>query len=295
MLRNMLLLSVGAIALAGSQALAADLPSRAPPPVFLPPAAVFSWTGFYAGLNAGYAWANDPVSAFVPGPPNNFSNGSTAPLEATIVGTGGLHPSGFIGGGQLGYNWQINRFVVGLEGDIDGLTGNATRDSGDLVGFTARFKPRKLIDDVDHVHHDWFATVRGRLGYAITERALVYATGGLALTQDNFSRDLAWSYIDPCPTGAGGLHQCHVGSISQTMAGWTVGGGIEYAIANNWTIKAEYLHAGFGHASFSTFNPTRTPPQQIVHTIGGSTFDIARAGINYKFDWGAPAPVVARY
>lgn len=291
MLRSMLLASVGALALIGPAAFAADPPSSPPPLAYPPPVPIFTWTGFYLGLNAGYAWGDDPVTAFVPGPPNRI--GGTAPLEASLVGTGSMRPSGFIGGGQIGYNWQINHFILGLEGDVEGLTASATRDSGYLQGFTTRFRPRKIIHDFDHVSYQPFATIRGRVGYAFN-RLLIYATGGLAVTGQNFSRDLAWSYIDPCPTSGDGLHQCHVGSISRTLAGWSVGGGVEYALTNNWTVKAEYLHADFGRTSLTTFNPA-VSGQQIIHTIGRTTFDIARAGVNYKFDWGNPAPVVARY
>ncbi len=280
--------------LAGPMAFAADFSYPASPPVLTAPA-VFSWTGFYAGLNVGYVWGNDPVSAYAPNL-SQWGAGSTAPFEAAIVGTGSMHPSGVIGGGQIGYNFQIDHYVLGLEGDVEGLDASSTRDSGYLTGFTTRFRPRKLIHDVDEVSYQPFATIRGRIGYAF-DRVLIYATGGLAVTGQDFSRSLDWTYIDaPCPYGADGLHACHAGSISRTLAGWAIGGGIEYALTNNWTIRAEYLHADFGTTNFSTFNPgTSHPGQQLIHTIGDTTFDIARVGINYKFDLGGLAPAVIKY
>ena len=83
-----------------------------------------------------------------------------------------MHPNGVIGGGQIGYNLQINQWVMGIEGDVEGLDASATRDSGYLTGFTTRFVPRKLIHDVDQVSYQPFATVRGRIGYAF-DRVLV--------------------------------------------------------------------------------------------------------------------------
>jgi outer membrane immunogenic protein len=295
MLSKILLTPICALSVATSQVFAADLPSRKSPIPVPPP--IFAWTGFYMGVNAGHAWIDDPVSAYAPSSVG-FSNGSTAPLEATFVGAGFMHPNGFVGGGQIGYNFQINRWVFGLEGDIQGMTSDLTRDSGYLTGFTARFNPRKVLHDVDHVNHDWFASIRGRLGYAVMDRLLVYATGGLALTNIKFSRQLNWSYLDGCPPAADGLSQCHAGEVDNTLTGWTLGGGVEFALTNNWTVKAEYLHAEFGRTDFTTLNIGKLAagaPQMLNHSIEHSYFDIVRAGLNYKFDWPAFAPVVARF
>src|ERR1700726_3938275 len=126
MLRCTLLASAGAMALTGA-ALAADLPSRAPPPVYLPPPPIFTWTGLYVGLNAGGTWSN-----------SNTVNTATADLFGNPALVGGVpfgvasaalatrsvpaKIDGFIGGGQIGYNWQLtNSWVFGLEADIQGV------------------------------------------------------------------------------------------------------------------------------------------------------------------------------
>src|SRR2546430_2572887 len=127
MLRRTLLASVGAIALFGSAAFAADLPSRAPPPVYLPPPPVFTWTGLYIGGNAGYTWAAsrnvDTTTVAVFAAPT--FEPERALSSALATGAVSLNPNGFIGGGQIGYNFQFaNSWVVGIEADIQGIAGN---------------------------------------------------------------------------------------------------------------------------------------------------------------------------
>ena len=106
MLRRILLASVAAFGLAGS-AFAADLPSRAPPPIYVPPAPIFTWTGLYLGGHIGYAWDNNNLTGW--GPYYAFSGVNYA-------------PSGVIGGAHVGYNLQLSQFVIGLEGDVDGTS-----------------------------------------------------------------------------------------------------------------------------------------------------------------------------
>src|SRR5664279_800008 len=132
MLRRILLSSAGALALTGA-AFAADLPSRAPPPVYVPPPPLFSWTGFYAGLNAGYHWGGSSYS-FI-GTDTDGAGLGTALGAGAILSPAAHGSNGFIGGGQIGYNYQIQSFVLGLEVDIDGATGRNSRTTfhdGDL-------------------------------------------------------------------------------------------------------------------------------------------------------------------
>ena len=126
--RQFFLASVGAIALAGS-ALAADLPSRAPPPVYLPPVPIFTWTGIYLGGQIGYAWGNNSGGTFVAG------DGLGDIFTANFSGS----PQGVIGGAHVGYNYQINQWVLGLEGSVDGtsLSRTVTATGVDLFGATA--------------------------------------------------------------------------------------------------------------------------------------------------------------
>jgi outer membrane immunogenic protein len=160
-------------------------------------------------------------------------------LPATSNVNGGMF------GGQLGYNWQFGQFVYGVEGDGDwtDLRGTA-RVANCGVGFC-------------RTRNDFLATARGRIGFA-ADRWLPYVTGGLAVGN-----------IRATVPGAAG--------IDETNAGWTVGGGLEFALAGNWTAKAEYLHVDLGNAGCST--PCGLPAGNNV----GLTTNVVRGGINYRF------------
>ena len=167
MIRKLLLASVGALALTGSAALAADLPSRAPPPVYVPPVPIFSWTGIYVGGQVGYAWS---------------SNGSQGidgfdPITGAVIATSlGQKPNGVIGGAHVGYRYEVPQWnwfsssgvVLGLEGSVDGtsLTNQGAAAAGDFF-INAYSK------------NDIQGSIRGQLGFA-WDRVLIYATGGVA-------------------------------------------------------------------------------------------------------------------
>ena len=242
MIRKVLLSTVFA-ATAGA-AVAADLPStKGPAPFVAPP--VFTWTGFYVGLNAGGQFGTSNARLVVPAIVNGVANNinATATTIAVGAGNGSIDPTGFTGGLTVGYNWQMNSLVFGVEGDINysGLSGNRT-GLGTAGGFQGTA--------TDRIRTNWFGTVRARLGFA-ADRALFYVTGGAAFTDAQFSRSLDWTFNDLCPASpiAGAGVRCHVGSV-RFNTGWTVGGGIEYAFTNNWTAKAEYLYSDFGSRSF---------------------------------------------
>ena len=211
--------AAGLLALVSTaSAIAADIPRR-PPPAKAPsyvPAPLYNWTGFYVGINGGGGWGE-----------SNF----TAPFA-----TGDFDLSGWLAGGTVGYNWQANRAVFGLEADIDWSNIDGSAACGGTTCTT---------------ENKWLGTVRGRLGYAMG-RYMPYVTGGLAFGEVK-------------TTVAG------TGSRSSTETGWTVGGGLEAALAGNWTGKVEYLYVDLDNAG--------TP-------VGGSAefkTHIVRAGINYRF------------
>ena len=158
-LRCTLLASVGAIALAGS-AFAADLPSRAPPPVYVPPAPIFTWTGIYVGGQIGYAWGTSNTNLG-----DNFG-------DYTSFST---NNSGVIGGAHVGYNLQLSQFVIGLEGDVDGSSLSKSV-SGDPY-CVRRFLT--LCTTTISGNLGVQGSIRGRVGYA-WDRVLLYATGGVA-------------------------------------------------------------------------------------------------------------------
>src|SRR5580765_7619808 len=156
-MRTRLLLGLCAAAFAAAPAIAADLPLKAPP---LPPPPVFSWTGFYIGANIGGKWAN--VGHEVTGAGTTFTfNNDTA--------------SSFIGGGQIGYNWQTGAWVFGIEGDIDAQDFSRSRVVGTTIG-------PFIAGDTFSAESRWQASLRGRIGYAAWDRTLLYVTGGGAWT-----------------------------------------------------------------------------------------------------------------
>jgi outer membrane immunogenic protein len=219
-----------------AKALAADiaLPPRLPGVSYLP-AATYNWAGGYLGLNGGYAFGSSNWSL------NGISSGS-------------FNTNGFLFGGTLGGNFQTGRFVFGLEADLDwsGLTGSTfSAGCGAIAGFAGATCQTKS---------DWLSTARGRIGYAF-DRALLYATGGLALA------GVEIALTQPA------------GSDSFVEAGWTVGGGVEVALTDNWTAKAEYLFVDFGKITCHVSLP-------VCNTGAVSLSEnVIRAGVNYKFNW----------
>ncbi len=334
-----LLLSAAALALFAGSALAADLPSRKGPPVLPPPPPPPPpmWTGFYVGLNAGGTWSNSNRQVVAVGPlgtsnfwspdgvvfldPTNYLGAFSAAASASGFNSG--NNGGFIGGGQIGYNWQFyNNFVVGLEADIQGIAGNqVSRTFATGVGvpgvigtafgdaFTGLHTVRASLD--------YIGTVRGRLGWLFTPTLLVYGTGGLAyggVSLNYSSAIVPTGGVIPLPAplppipGAGLTMGPSFGAVnfSNTQVGWTAGGGLEWMFMPNWSAKVEYLYydlgtvrQNFALGSFDAGGLGGLLPGgnalfagQIRARVNGN---IVRAGVTYHFNWGAPAPVVAKY
>jgi outer membrane immunogenic protein len=226
-------LAAGSVALVCA-AQAADLPP-APRPSYVAPVAyappVYNWTGFYVGGNIGGGFANSSWSDPFGGPNNTFSK------------------DGFIGGGQIGANYQFNWLVVGIEGDFDWTGLKAT--GSDSLGNSINTKT------------EWTSTVTGRVGAAF-DRLLVYGKGGVAFAEDQSSlADIA-----------GGT-----ASDSFMRTGWTAGAGLEYAFAQNWTAKVEYDYLGFGSETVSL--PTVAFPG--YSSNASLNVQEVKAGINFKF------------
>ncbi len=253
MRRQILLASVGALAIAGS-AFAADLPYRGPPPVYVPPPPIFTWTGIYIGGQIGYAWARDDANFTTLNPPGAFFNAST-------------RPQGVIGGAHVGYNLQFGPWVIGLEGSVDGTSLN---DTVTLAGVV----PALTVQSREDVQ----GSIRGRLGIAF-DRVLLYGTGGAAFSNVKNDYRLGAPFF---------LAE----SITKTRTGWTVGGGLAYAITNNWSIGAEYRYSDFGRFDDFPFGILASVPRARHHL----TEHQVQARFSYKFDWGPPpAPVVSKY
>ena len=255
MFRKLLMASAGAVCLA-VPTLAADLPVQ--PPIYVPPP--FSWTGIYLGGQIGYAWGDHHETLV----------DSVALLPLLFFGENFSNsPQGVIGGAHVGYNLQINQWVLGLEGSVDGTSLSKTvivPVAGTPLTTTSRA--------------DVQGSIRARGGIAF-DRALIYATGGATFTGITNS----FSAFPPNP----GFLLSE--SISKTRAGWTVGGGIEYAVTNNWSARAEYRFSDFGHITdfpFAAFTAGRL-------SVTIMTENQVQVGFSYKFDSWTPAPVVAKY
>ncbi len=232
-------------------AIAADMPLKAPPP---PPAPVFSWTGFFGGLNVGGSWGRAR---------SEFGISSVT----SIAASDSVSPDGVIGGGQLGYNWQLDpNWLIGAEADIQasGEKASATRfDTVDVEGVTSSYEAKI----------DWFGTVRGRLGYVFDRRILLYATGGLAYGRVSISGTSTDSII------GGGTLASTAFSNADMNTGWTAGGGIEGAAWDpRWTWKVEYLYLDLG-----TLDATVLSGLTMTHTTTKFTDNVVRAGLNFHF------------
>lgn len=223
---------------------------------------VSSWTGIYGGLNAGYGQGRVGVSTA-------FCIGGFVAVDCNAVSSAGspsLTPRGFTGGAQLGYNWQAGQFVLGSEIDFDYFGASASQ--GGTYGFPST--PGTFFSTATSLSTDWLMTVRPRAGIVV-DRFLIYATGGLALTQVKFNQTL--TLLTPFAVTA---------SSSEIRPGWTVGAGAEWKLNDVWSAKLEYLYMNFG-----TIRTSGTIAPAFAGTTSNNSIDFAvnvvRLGVNYKF------------
>ncbi len=221
-MRNSKLIVSAAVAIGAivgiNAARAADLAARPAytkaAPLMVDPA--YNWSGFYIGVNAGGGWLRDQFSD-VP-PANNFG------------ATPATRKSGFVGGGQAGVNWQVSQFVLGIEGDIDSASINAS--------VACAGAPPAICSS----KQDYLASIRGRAGFAFNN-FLVYGTGGVAFTNYNHSIAFPGFALGP------------VNWSNDSRTGWVAGVGAEYAFAGNWVVGAEWKHYDFGNRTLTTASP----------------------------------------
>jgi outer membrane immunogenic protein len=235
---------------------AADLYVKAKPPAPVPPP--FSWTGFYIGGNLGGAWfRNDVTDSFFG---LNFNNGNNNGV--------------FLGGGQVGFNYQVSNIVWGVEWDFDGTANNS--NNGNTV-----FVP-VLGQTVQVTANDkWVTTFAARLGWAY-DRVLFYVKGGggwvgfNGFTVTNLNTGATF-------TGSGS---------STTDSGWLAGGGLEWAFADYWSLRFEYDFLGLGSRTFTI--PAGFPfLAGDTFTRGNRNLQMATVGINYRIGWGTTGAMVA--
>jgi outer membrane immunogenic protein len=289
-------------ALGAGVAGAADLPLKAVPNV----APAFSWTGCYVGGNAGWLGArNDPDLS--PGglyraplgaaaPPNIAGSGDFAPDIIALSHSYSTTQSSWEAGVQIGCNRQWGVVVFGAE--VDGQWADAkTSTDASFPAFPNVGNP--VFTDAAHTEHmdvaqKWFATARARAGFTPWERVLVYGTAGVAWAEFTSNTAVTFATVP----GFTGVYSgaVHVGSGSSTRAGVVVGGGVEWAITGNWSVKAEYLYMwfdSFSYASPLVASATPAAPGYAWNTTITPREHVARIGVNYKFDWAAA--VAAKY
>jgi outer membrane immunogenic protein len=262
---------VGATLLFIAPAAAADLAVKAPVYKAPPLVAVPTWAGWYVGGNAGWIGsAGDTVT-------NTGTDTGGGGLGAALAGNAipGAVPlkyNGFLGGGQLGYNWQIGSWVYGLEADFDG---SSAKSSTSAVYPGPAFVPITTGYSRDL---DWLATVRGRVGFAVAPAFLVYGTGGLAVGQTKVGSSVVAPAGGPPPESEPTTNL----TSTNTSAGWTAGVGAEWLFAPRWSVKAEYLYVDLGTHS-NTLTYTYGGNTSTLTSTVKDTSNIARAGINYHF------------
>lgn len=253
---------------AGS-ASAADLPNRRAPAPYVP---VFTWTGFYAGVNAGYAFSGDSKLKDVD---VNYYGYSIYPLDTV---TDSSDDGSFTGGAQIGYNYQIGSFVIGAEADFNYADIQFEHSGREDFMATSTYTGAYTVDAKAKV--EWFGTVRARLGFTPIDRLLVFATGGLAY--GNVKTDM--NFVDYF---GGGIDASFSESKSDTRFGWTIGAGLEYAITDHLTVKGEYAYVDLGDKTHSwtetTINLFGRASNHYMTAKDEAAFHIVRAGLNYKF------------
>jgi outer membrane immunogenic protein len=245
-------------AVTSTVAVAADMPVKTRP-VMSPAVQVVSWTGFYWGGQVG------AVST-------SYNTSCEGECFGPLV-IDSSHAS-VLAGGYIGYNWQTNNVVFGIEGDVNALFGKGSPTASNL----------NATDDGYVAKSDWNASVRGRIGWLVTPNAMLFATGGVAFTNFKLNNPACpdcSNFDDPLNIVDG-----------ETRVGWVVGGGIEYALDSFWHLKLEYLHADFGSTSTTLGCESEGCAIDFVTFRTKLKQDMVRVGLSYAFSNG---PVVARY
>jgi outer membrane immunogenic protein len=260
---------------------AADLPVRMPvkAPIVKP---AYNWSGFYIGGHAGYAWGREAinVASTRPGDPADFVDAALA--TGIYPGSLASDPRGFLGGLTWGTNWQIDRWVLGLESDIS--FGKVSRSETVNTLFFPFGGPVSVpVQSFGEQELTWLSTTRARLGYTVTDNLLFFGTGGLANGRAEVSNSNTVAVGSGFCTNVGG---CLAGSDSKILWGWAAGAGIEYGIGR-WSLKVEYLHYDLGKLNYTYTDTAVFPPSPPGSAVSSTRFagDIVRAGLNYRFDW----------
>ena len=199
------------------------------------------------------------------------ANGVASGVLPLSLGSGST--ANFIGGGQLGYNWQSNHLVYGVEGDFNFLNSKQNSTSNGLYSY-GDFSFSNINKSSSEIN--WLSTIKGRLGYA-ADNFLVYGTAGVAFGDTKVASSSVG--FD------GSNYDTFSNSISQVKAGYTVGGGIEYAIDSHWTVRGEGEYYNLGTTHYSVIPQDANSISEAISISASHKFDgeLARFAINYKF------------
>jgi outer membrane immunogenic protein len=286
--RRQILISAIAFGALIAPAMSADLAAYKAPPV-----PVCFWCGWYVGGNVGGTWMEDTNVQTGSTPVSSAATFAPEAIVAASLASNSLgsNKAGFIGGGQIGYNWQYGNLLYGLETDIQGLSngnnGSAITVNSGVPGF-----PTEAFTSTTAVSKsvNYLGTFRGRLGFLLSPSTIIYGTGGLAYGGVHAATSITQSDSGILPGPVTAAYST-AGSISQTRAGWTLGGGVEMQLwGTRWTGKAEYLYYDLGSVGYFMPNLVANAPGFPASTWVASaassarfTGNIARVGLNYKF------------
>jgi outer membrane immunogenic protein len=241
----------------------------------LPQTAVYTWTGFYAGLNGGLGGGQVA--------PTNVLAGIDPIFGFTSIDNQSHRLAGAFAGGQAGYNHQFgNQFVLGVESDLQWSGIRASnRNDAMYVYNIGSFPINGLISTSMNINQNWFGTTRLRLGYQFADRFLAYATGGVAISEFSASNAGTSTEFSPTP----GVNSRTSGAATSTRIGWAAGAGLEHALGNNLSIKTEYLYSEYSGIAAPYLNVGNiTPPvTRGTFSTGRLGIHLVRAGLNYKF------------
>lgn len=233
------------------------------------------WRGAYLGVFGGAAWVDTSVSADLSGrwsSPTGYDQADKAGLLPLL--NRDLSATAATGGVTLGYNTQSGSFVTGVETDI-----SAFNDADASSSYSGSFANPYRVETSSKI--DWLATARLRAGWSF-DRTLVYGTGGIAFGQHSFSQAIVQANV-PFQ---------EITASKDTSFGWVLGGGIEHALTDRWSLRAQYLHVDLGAQTVSGYGSCQgvCNPTDTAFTAGYTntnkadlTLDIVTAGINYRF------------
>jgi outer membrane immunogenic protein len=266
-------LSIGLVAAASAADLGAPAPVYTKAPIEAP---LYNWTGFYVGGYVGGATGSfDPTTSTVFSSAGWFNTTSVPVINA--AGQQSITPTGFTGGFEAGYNWQVNKLVLGVEGDIGAFHLSGNSSAGATYPCCAA-----AFAIASSASTDWLSTVRGRVGVAYNN-LLFFGTGGVAFTdlKGNFA------FADNCTAGTcSGGPTLESAAVSNTKAGFAAGGGVEAGLGNHWSVKAEYLFVDFGTVSTTALISPQvnglSNNNPFTHSIDLKA-NIGRVGLNYRF------------